>query len=202
MTKTDSVKESHRKLIIDFIKIYGPSTADQIEAECAHLGHQNISPRVSELKQEGVLIDTGTKRKTRQKGMATVYRLARPDEKARPRPTFGQRVKELAAEYGWTKKQGCPIEHLRQTLEDAHGRNLSNMVSAFNTVPALFKETPTPRDEADEDSEDQTAYEEAVSELEDRDLGPGHRIQIYPSTLDQALDFLVAEAAQQAERSK
>lgn len=60
--------------VLDYITdcgFYG-TTTDQIE-EALNLAHQTVSPRVLELREQGQIFRTGTKRPTRRRRMADVY---------------------------------------------------------------------------------------------------------------------------------
>lgn len=53
---------------------YRPMTCDEVEVMVEGT-HQNISARITELRKMGLIIDSGSRRKTRSKRNAIVWRL-------------------------------------------------------------------------------------------------------------------------------
>jgi len=62
--------------VIGLLEAYGPMTCDEVEA-LGHLNHQTASPRFTELRNAGRIVDTGERRRTRSGRRATVWRVVK-----------------------------------------------------------------------------------------------------------------------------
>lgn len=62
----------------EFLLFPNGATADEVADRLRMLGHDvdgfSIRPRVTELKQRGILVETGTRRKNRKNNMCTVLK--------------------------------------------------------------------------------------------------------------------------------
>jgi len=67
------VRSKLRYKVLSTIKARGNATCDEIES-LLDLSHQSCSARVTELKRDGLIEDTGEKRLTRQGRKARVYK--------------------------------------------------------------------------------------------------------------------------------
>jgi len=66
------VRAKRRLFVLNTLREMGDATSDEIEA---HLDwtHQSVSPRLTELKRDGLIEDTGKRRPTRLGKTARVY---------------------------------------------------------------------------------------------------------------------------------
>ena len=61
-----------RKLVLDSIAASAGMTCDEVEVVLGR-SHQAVSPRICELRKEGLIHDTGLRRYTRSRRWARVY---------------------------------------------------------------------------------------------------------------------------------
>ena len=71
-----SIRSNHKIMILETIYDLGDATCDEIE-KCLNLNHQSASARITELKVEGKIYDTGTRRLTKSGKPARVYAITK-----------------------------------------------------------------------------------------------------------------------------
>ena len=77
---TPKLKTRHAEVLAD-LALHGPSTAEQIAARTDR--HWYLTrPRISELKAQGLVIETGERRPTEMGGRTHVVRLTTAEERA------------------------------------------------------------------------------------------------------------------------
>jgi predicted HTH transcriptional regulator len=76
---SSKIRAKHRMLILEKIREIGNATCNEIE-KFLNLTHQTASARISELKRNERIVDTGQRRLTDSKRPARVYKINEVDK--------------------------------------------------------------------------------------------------------------------------